>query len=381
MGNDLKGRSLGTGLSQRKDGYYIARFTNRNGRRITKCFKKLPEAKIWLRDTSYDDAHSNVYSRDKGSGVTVNTWFEYWLSEIIGPRIKQATRESYLGRYNNRIKPVMGNMVLTEVRPMTCQAVLNDCMSQNDASGSIAKIRSIMKEMFAAAIENSMIPLNPVTGSVKYKQEKPAERRVFTKEEQIKFKEYCKDSVYGDVFIFILNTGLRIGELSALRWANVDLENESIYIDATAFLNNETKEIEENSPKSFAAYRTIPLTQEALNILYKIKKEQRGKKLPYVFYNSNESRIIEKDANKALKRIVRNKMGIGEKFTPHSLRHTFATRCAEAGVKPNVLQKLLGHERISTTMDLYVHTMEDELFTGIAKLNAINEIDELIKNS
>ena len=71
-------------------------------------------------------------------------------------------------------------------------------------------------------------------------------------------------------------------------------------------------------------------------------------------------------------------MGITEKFTPHSLRHTFATRCAEAGVKPNVLQKLLGHERISTTMDLYVHTMEDELFSGIAMLDDVNKLDECV---
>lgn len=381
MGTDLRGKSLGTGLSQRKDGYYVARFTTKDGRRISKYFKKIPEAKIWLRDATYDDAHSDVHSREKGNVVTVNTWFEYWLSDIIGSRIKYATRVSYRGRYNNRIKPVLGNMLLTDVRPMNCQAVLNDCMSQDDASGSMAKIRSIMKEMFAAAIENNMISTNPVTSSVKYKQERPPERRVFTKEEQKEFKKLCNNSAYGDIFIFILNTGLRIGELAALKWANVDLENGSIYIDSTAYLNNETNEVEENSPKSFAAYRTIPLTKEALDVLLRVKKSQGRSKLPYVFYNSNSSRVIEKDVNKALKRIVKNKMGIEEKFTPHSLRHTFATRCAESGMKPNVLQTLLGHERISTTMDLYVHTMEDELFSGIAKLDLINEVDECISNN
>lgn len=372
MGTDCRGRSLGTGLSQRKDGLYVARFTTRSGKRISKYFKKLPEAKLWLRDATYDDAHSDIFSRE--NVVTVNTWFAYWLSDIVGPRIKHATKESYQGRYDNRIKPVIGDMLLTDVRPMNCQVVLNDCMNQDDASGSMAKVRCIMKEMFEAAIENQMISTNPITSSVKYRQDKPAERRVFTKEEQKEFKKLCKNSVYGDAFIFILNTGLRIGELTALKWTNVDFEDKSIYIDATAFLNNTTKEIEENSPKSFAAYRTIPLTQEALNILLKIKKQQRGHKLSYVFYNSNGSRIIEKDANKALKRIVKGKMGIEDRFTPHSLRHTFATRCAEAGVKPNILQTLLGHERIATTMDLYVHTMKDELYSGIAQLNLINEL-------
>lgn len=366
MGCDLKGKNLGVGISQRKDKYYIARFTSKHsGNRISKVFKTLPEAKLWLRDASYDEDHS-VVTKKNVKQVTVNTWYDYWINEILGPRIKYSTRISYNGRYNNRIKPVIGDMLLNEVKPMDCQTVLNICMDQNDASGSISKIRSIMKKMFDSALENGWIVSNPVTSNVKYKHEKSSERRVFTVGEQELFKELVQQSSYKDVFIFILNTGLRIGELAGLKWNNVNLDNKTIYIDCTAYYNEETKTVEENAPKSLAGYRTIPLNLTAYEIVNRLYTGDQNK--PYVFYNSAGNRIIEKEVNKALKRIVKGKMGIEERFTPHSLRHTFATRCAESGMKPKVLQTILGHEDISTTMNLYVHTTTDEIFSEMSKV-------------
>ena len=378
MGTDLRGKELGKGLSQRKEGYYVARFTSREGKRISKNFTKLVEARLWLRDATYDDEHSDVHNTGKGGDVTVNTWFEYWITEVIGPRLKYATRVSYLGRYKNRIQPIIGYMCLKDVRPVDCQLVLNKCMEYEDASGSISKIKSIMKDMFNVAVENRMINSNPVTSSVKYKCVKPNEKRVFTVDEQRQFKELAKESVYGDAFIFILNTGLRIGELTALKWRNVDFENKTISIDSTAYFNEETKTVEENSPKSMAGYRTIPLTQEAEAILLKIEESQKNSPKIYVFYNSNGSRIIEKSANKALKRIVRDKMGITESFTPHSLRHTFATRCAEMGMKPKVLQVILGHEDISTTLNLYVHSTKEEIFSEMSKMDEMLKMDQYL---
>lgn len=370
MGTDLKGHNLGKGISQRKDKYYVARFTSISGKRETKVFVKLNDAKIWLRDAVYDDAHSDVKQVKKTNKkeVTVNAWFDYWLNEIIGSRIKHATRLSYTGRYDNRIKPIIGDMLLNDVKPMDCQAVLNNCMDKKDASGSMSKIRSIMNKMFESAIENDMMVSNPITKNVQYKKEKTTEKRVFTIEEQKIFKEYCTKSSYRDVFIFILNTGLRIGEVSALKWSNVDFDKKRIYIDSTAYYNYDTEQIEENSPKSPAGYRYIPFTTESNEILDRLYK-QRSKNRPYVFYNKDGERIIENNAYNALTKIVKNKMGIKESFGLHCLRHTFATRCAEAGIKPKVLQKILGHENISTTMNLYVHTTEDEIESEIAKID------------
>lgn len=367
MGKDLKKKELGKGLCQRQDGYFVARFTAQNGERITKVFKRLPDARIWLRDASYDDAHT---VRPKVKDVTVNSWFTYWMNEIMYYRLKYNTRASYNRQYKNRIDPLIGHMLLNEIKPLDCQAVMNYCMKKQDVSDSISKVRSIMKNMFEAAIENELMVTNPVTTSVKYKREKRVERRVFTVEEQKKFKELASESSYKDVFFFILNTGLRVGELSALKWSDVDFNKNTIKVGNTAFYNDEIGEMDENSPKTDAGYRTIPLTTEAQKILKEHFSSRQTNDI-YVFYNSYHSQIRESDVNKALKRIVVKKMGITDKFTPHSLRHTFATRCAESGMKPKVLQKILGHENISTTMNLYVHATEDEMTNEIEKLNNI----------
>lgn len=362
MGKDLRGKEIGKGLSQRQNGRYSARFMSKSGKRIEKYFDKLPEAKIWLRDAIYDDAHSIVLPR---SDVTVDTWFQYWMTNIVEGYAKYNTKVSYKGRYNYRIQPLIGNMLLNDVKPIHCQSIMNYCMEQGDCSGSISKVRSILKNMFDSAIENDIMVTNPVTISVKYKKTEKTERRILTKEEQEQFVSLLVSSHYKDAFLFVLNTGLRSGELSALKWEDVDLKKGNIRIGNTSFYNADIGKMDENSPKSEAGYRTIPLTNEAKSILNRLKKHKIDQ---YVFHNATGTLIRNSEANKALHRIIRGKMGITDDFSMHCLRHTFATRCIEGGMKPKTLQTILGHEDIATTMNLYVHATDEELSSEMDKV-------------
>lgn len=362
MGKDLRGHELGKGLSQRQDKRYSARFTSVSGKRIEKYFNKLPEAKVWLRDAVYDDAHRSIFTQNN---VTVNTWFEYWMTNIIEKQVKYNTKVSYRGRYDYRIKPVIGDLPLNNVKPIHCQQVLNSCMEAGDCSGSMSKVKSIMTQMFNSAIENKMMIINPVTSSVKYKKTEKKERRVLTKEEQDLFESLIDHTHYKNIFLFILNTGLRMGELTALKWKDVDWKKKIIKIGNTGFYNAEIGAMDENTPKSDAGYRVIPLTDKAYNIL---KEEKKNSKDQYVFHNATGTLVRNSEANKALHRIVKNKMSIEDDFSMHNLRHTFATRCIEGGMKPKVLQKILGHEDIATTMNLYVHATEEEIASEMDKV-------------
>lgn len=358
MGKNLKGKEIGEGILQRKDGFYSARFRSASGSRVEKRFRKLSEAKKWMAEARYQDMQGNLaFSTD----MVLDAWFDIWISDVLGDRIKYNTRKCYEGRYRHRISPCIGGMVLSDIQPIHCQHVLNYCREKGDTSGSMKKIRSIMKACLESAVENRLILVNPVSNSVRYRTGDQTERTVLTVEEQKCFVETAKGSQHYDEFLFVLNTGLRCGEMMALKWSDIDWERRTIHVNGTLFFNRDEGHFEENPPKTAAGNRTIPLTDMA----YQILESRKGQVRPssefqeYIFLNELGRPTLQTVYNRCLKRVT-DRLGI-EKFSMHCLRHTFATRCIESGMKPKTLQKILGHTRISMTMDLYVHTTEDEM--------------------
>ena len=360
MGKDLKGKELGQGLSQRKNGMYSARFRGKSGKRAEKYFSTISEAKAWLINARYKDEHETVYA---GSNMSVDAWFSFWLDDIKGEAIRYGTRQAYRTRYNSRIRSEIGRMALSEVRPFHCQRIINQAQEAGESEWSLKKIRVILKAIFEAAVDNMMIEKNPVTKNVKILRQEKKEPRVLTLSEQDELLRKASGSAHYDAFRFILETGVRGGELGGLRWEDVDIEGRKIRISHSLEYRTDIKKFVNNPPKTKSSVRTIPLTQAACDILVACQEAQRRMNIPdefdgYVFLNSNGRPTHRGIYNRALRQIAK-KMGVPS-FSMHSLRHTFATRCMEAGVKPKTLQKLMGHSELGITMDLYVHVTEDE---------------------
>lgn len=120
MGKNLKGRECGKGICQRRDGKYSARYITRNGSRREKHFDTLPEARNWLADSLYEDKHNIVVATD----VTVDRWFDYWMDNLVCS-LAPNTRWNYRERYVQNIQPVIGNMQISDVKPMHCKVILN----------------------------------------------------------------------------------------------------------------------------------------------------------------------------------------------------------------------------------------------------------------
>ena len=117
MGKDLKGKELGKGISQRADKYYVGRFANRYGSREQKIFSKLQECRQWLADAQYADEHSNIAF---ASDMTVKAWFDYWIA-MKTRTVRPNTVRNYTERYNRNIHPVIGQVLLSNVKPLQCQ--------------------------------------------------------------------------------------------------------------------------------------------------------------------------------------------------------------------------------------------------------------------
>ena len=174
----------------------------------------------------------------------------------------------------------------------------------------------------------------------------------------------CEGHRMGIPALVMLYTGIRKGELLALKWEDVDFKSKTIQIRRSMEYRYSAKEWRIGEPKSKSGYRTIPLTEEAVAILKKQKeKNKRISEIStewkeFVFLCRKGTPVKNSTYDTALFKIC-DKAKIS-RFSMHILRHTFATRCIEAGMKPKTLQMLLGHSNIGITMNLYVHTTEEE---------------------
>ena len=349
MGKGLDGKELGTGLRQRADGKYVARFKARSGKRPEKAFDKLTEAKRWLNEQRYLDEHSNLLF---AQSMTLDTWYKYWL-ETKAPTVRDTTLNIYKRRYKFDVKPSLGNMLLSDIKPLHCQMVLNQ-MEKSQKTQEITKV--IMQQLFDSAVDNELLERSPITRIVKVHKTEKEERRVFTADEQERFVDYLNSSdyKYKNAYLFILETGLRIGEVKGLMWG--DLTDTTLTVRRNMVSLNNEDVIHE--PKTASGYRTVPLTMKARAIIREIKRQPIVGR--YVF-------TIDSDSINTCLKWICDKLGI-EPITVHGLRHSFATRCIERNMNPKTLQKILGHKTLNMTMDLYVHVTEETLVSEMLKM-------------
>ncbi len=385
MGKDLRGKELGAGIVQRSDKLYTARFTKKDGKRVGKLFSSVVQAKRWLTEAKYEDAHSSICSC---SSMTFDAWFNYWIDNIVADRAPNTLR-NYRERYTKNIKPIIGRMFLSDVKQMHCYLVLNKMKEEGYAQSTIYQTYITMGAILKSAKTNDLITKHPMDGIKNQKpQDSATELKCFTIEEQRLFAEAAKKTHYFAPFGFALETGLRPGEIIGLTWDMVDFEKGTVTINKSLEYRYSKGYWQAGAPKTLTSYRTIPITNRAIEIL-KEEKAKRGsqKKSPMlsqvlsfedkrngeivsfkmsdlVFVNFRTGEPTKNSTYDSRMYKICEKANIRH-ISMHGLRHTYATRAIERGMQPKVLQKLLGHSSIKITMDKYVHVTEDSFADAI----------------
>lgn len=385
MGKNLKGKELGPGLSQRKDGLYQARLQV-NGRRTEHYSHDLDECRKWLNKKRVD---ADMGREIASARITMDEYFTSWMeTQKSSAHVREGTRRVYRNRYRFNVSPVIGNLYISEVRRSHCQRVLDTMIGQY-ARRTISLTKVTMGAMLNDAVRDGIIASNPCQNIILprisleeiQEREKMKERKFMTAEEEAEFLEYAKDSVCYNLFLVILDTGLRAGEVCALRHQDVNFESGEIRVARACHKKEGGGGIVFTAPKTTSGIRTVPLSSTAADAMNRQDEITERKRVrckhewddnafddlifrtshgrPYTIHDINEAiGVVVRYINRARESKAKES---GEEYVPfkkisaHCLRHTFASKCARRGMNPKTLQAIMGHSSITMTMDVYAH--------------------------
>ena len=295
-------------------------------------------------------------------------WFRIWLNDYKKLRVKEGTFETYRQYYKSLVFPSFGEARLCDIRCSDLQRFFNNLAEKGYSLSAIKITQVLISGSLRRAVLNGILKKNPAK-SVQLPIIPPKnERLALTKEQQALFTEYSKESPLYNYFALLLRTGLRNGELRALRHSDIDYELGLIHIRRT-LKYYDGRGYFEDTPKTRSSVREIPLTTDIIkNIPAKGPSPE-----DFVFTGKNGKPLgrdkIQSEMDKISQRIQKDGHSF-ERITPHVLRHTFATRAIEAGMSPQILKTILGHSSISMTMDLYSHVMNETKISEMEKISS-----------
>lgn len=328
---------------------------------------------------------------EKGMGIThskamvkTGAWMEEWVEKHKAPKLAPATLTSYRNNLRLHIKPAIGEIALKDLSSYHLQRMLDGI---GGSLSTFVKNYNIVHGALDKAVDLGMIPRNPCKG-VTFPKEDADDMRVLIKEEQKALIDNLEGEYYRPMILTYLYTGLRMGEAIPLRWSDIDFAKRTIRVNKKAivehnFHNKEGEkavQVVQNFCKTKSSKRTVMFTVGLAMVLAEHKEamKKRAEDMgegwsedSLVFLNSRGNMVYSRNIQEVLYRIYK-KAGITG-ATMHTLRHTYATRCFEAGVDIKAVSEQLGHKTVKTTYNVYVHLLDDTKAKEIDKLDGIDK--------
>lgn len=399
---DSKGRNLKDNENQMPDGRYRYRYTDKQGKRqAVYSWRLVPTDKVpagkrdglCLREKEAEIQKDNQDGIDgrKADKITLNDMFDLYMAGKH--ELKQSTRTNYNYMYKNYVSESLGLKKIGSIKYSDIKAFYNSLIREKSFKpNSMEIINTILHPTFTLAVRDGYIRTNPTDGVMaeikKSHDWKKPKRHALTIEEQEAFINYvARSDIYHywlPLFTVFLGTGCRVGEIIGLRWKDCDFENRTISINHNLVYRQQDSgncEMHITTPKTVAGCRTIPMLNEVRKALLQEKRRQMSERYSnaeidgysgFVFTNRNGYVHNPQTINRALERVrIAYNEEEAEKaarehrepleirhFSVHNLRHTFCTRFCENETNIKVVQEIMGHSDISTTMNIYAEATE-----------------------
>ena len=301
---------------------------------------------------------------------TLDEWMNYWMENELLGSVKASSYQTYLNQINRHLRPALGHYFLSQLTPGIVYDFIEEKRADGLADSTIRGIYRLLSAAMRFALDEGVIRKNPCR-KIRVLPEERAEQRVLSRAEQEKLRGMASGEEALPMLLS-LYTGMRIGEVCALKWEDIDWEKRTITVRRTAQRVAQTRGSASGrtvlmigTPKSSRSQRGLPVPEFLLERLRRQMKTQGS--TGYIFgtpAHAAEPRTLQR----RFKRFM-EKLGIaGAHF--HTLRHTFATRLLELGVDIKTVSTLLGHGSVKTTLDFYAHSLVDQQRLAIEKLAA-----------
>lgn len=386
MGKSLDGKELGQGIVQKKSGRYEARFVDRFGKRKSISGRNLKEVKKKFNESLYDN-EKEINIRDN---IKLDDWYEKWMDVYKYNVIRDNTKRHYNHVYKKHISPYLGRFYIKDITQLQIRELIKSLDKRGYQYETQNKVRVLLLDLFNKAMIDEFINKNPAKGITVRRNEKDIV--VLSLEEQNSFFECCKGTFYDNFFNAAVSSGMRIGELAALRWEDVDIEKKVIHVKRTLvyqkYDDDACKTFHFEEPKTKASKRDIPINRQCEIALKKqymqknvicekapIEKKPDKQFQDLLFTTKYNTPLNSQIICDAIKKIVaevnlmRSYTDEMETFSCHCFRHTFATRCFESGIQPKTVQSYLGHSTLQMTMDLYTSVLSEHMSSEMEKLD------------
>lgn len=303
--------------------------------------------------------------------ITLGEWIDEWLETYKKIEVSVTSFDRYRSLAENHIKPALGAIYLQQLRTEHIQKLYKELKEKGYSSSTIRLLHTVLHSSLERAVKNKLIFFNP-SAEVSLPKLQKYKARVLTVEEQQKFIEALEGDRLKAAFLILLFTGIRRGELLALKWEDINFKDKTMTISKNLVRSRgqgKNKLIIKSTKTE--NIRIIPLSDIVLEALkeHQEKMQAEGKygtDKP-VFCTRNGNYIFPDRLNEKYERILK-KAGLEPDENIHALRHTFATRALQAGVNLKIIQKLLGHARLSTTADRYSHVFLEMEREAIQKM-------------
>lgn len=349
--------------------YYIIKQDTFEEKRKYKSFSTEQEAKEFLTSIQYQKGNELFI---KNNGIPLNQLMRENVQRkldmnLIGERSYARIMESI------KIieKSPMSKKNINDITSNEIQSYLNSL--KNYSNSTIKKVTEQFSQAFREALNKGYIVRNPMLEVIRPKStqiRKPV--RALEIEEQQKLTNYLINTPITDVpfkvaYLIQMYLGLRIGEALALRSTDINLHRNLITIDKTLTKDKEGKIIMKYLPKTYAGIREVPIPIFIRNEIINQMRLAENHKDKQLFLDKNENYVRPENANRRLRELMK-KMGISN-ISSHSLRHTYGTRCVEAGMRAVALQRLMGHSDVSITLNTYTSVFNKYKEAELEKVN------------